>query len=164
MCSSPPPGRAARLCVRRGCDQGCTSPHWAPTLQANRNSIPACLAAADLVVVDRVSQCVRFGELSHAVEAGLLREDQVHAELGEVVAGKKSGRTGAGQITIRDLTGVGFQEYRNCRPRLGTSGRCGCMKRPRGHEACNQRRCMMNGTGTGIQTPVPWLRTTCPNP
>ena len=24
--------------------------------------------------------------------------------------------------------------------------------------------CMMDGTGTGIRTPVPWLRTTCPDP
>ena len=34
----------------------------------------------------------------------------LHAELGEVVAGLKPGRTTAGQITIADLTGVGFQD------------------------------------------------------
>jgi ornithine cyclodeaminase len=70
----------------------------------------ACLARADLLVVDRLTQCAAFGELRHALDAGLLRTDQVHAELGEVVAGMKQGRTSDTQITIADLTGVGFQD------------------------------------------------------
>lgn len=69
-----------------------------------------CLARADLVVVDRLTQCAAFGELRHALEAGLLRADRVHAELGEIVAGRKPGRTDDRQITIADLTGVGFQD------------------------------------------------------
>ena len=71
---------------------------------------PPCLSRADLVVVDRLTQCASFGELRHAIDAHLLRPDQVHAELGEVVAGVKTGRTSAEQITIADLTGVGFQD------------------------------------------------------
>jgi ornithine cyclodeaminase len=71
---------------------------------------PGCLARADLVVVDRLTQCAVFGELRHAIDAGVLRADQVHAELGEVVDGRKPGRTAAHQITIADLTGVGFQD------------------------------------------------------
>jgi ectoine utilization protein EutC len=71
---------------------------------------PRVLARADLVVVDRLSQCRRLGELQHALAAGLLREDQVHGQLGEVVAGRKSGRTSVSQITVADLTGVGFQD------------------------------------------------------
>lgn len=70
----------------------------------------ACLARADLLVVDRLTQCAAFGELRHALDAGLFRADRVHAELGEIVAGAKPGRTSAGQITIADLTGVGFQD------------------------------------------------------
>jgi len=70
----------------------------------------ACLARADLVVVDRLTQCAAFGELRHALDAGLLRPDRVHAELGEIVAGMKPGRTSDAQITIADLTGVGFQD------------------------------------------------------
>jgi ornithine cyclodeaminase len=69
-----------------------------------------CLAAADLVVADRISQCMRLGELQHAIAAGLLRPEQVHAELGEIVAGRKPGRTRDDQVTIADLTGVGFQD------------------------------------------------------
>ena len=69
----------------------------------------ACLARADLVVVDRLTQCAAFGELRHGFDAGL-RPDRVHAELGEIVAGLKAGRTSPTQITIADLTGVGFQD------------------------------------------------------
>jgi ornithine cyclodeaminase len=69
-----------------------------------------CLARADLLVVDRLTQCAAFGELRHALDAGLLRADRVHAELGEIVAGLKAGRTSAEQITVADLTGVGLQD------------------------------------------------------
>jgi len=70
---------------------------------------PACLERADLVVVDRMTQCAAFGELRHAIDAGMPPQ-RVHAELGEIVAGAKTGRTSSGQITIADLTGVGFQD------------------------------------------------------
>jgi ornithine cyclodeaminase/alanine dehydrogenase-like protein (mu-crystallin family) len=71
---------------------------------------PRLLASADLVVVDRLNQCRRLGDLQHALAERLMREEDVHAELGEIVAGKKSGRTADRQVTIADLTGVGFQD------------------------------------------------------
>jgi ornithine cyclodeaminase len=71
---------------------------------------PSCFTSADLVVVDRLTQCAAFGELRHAIDAGFLRPDRVHAELGEIVAGQKPGRTADDQLTIVDLTGVGFQD------------------------------------------------------
>ena len=70
----------------------------------------ACLARADLVVVDRLSQCAAFGDLKHALDLGLIHESAVHAELGEIAAGLKPGRTSPNQLTIADLTGVGFQD------------------------------------------------------
>jgi ornithine cyclodeaminase len=70
----------------------------------------ACLDRADLVVVDRFAQCAAFGELRHALDAGLLTRHDVHAELGQIVAGRKQGRTRGDQLTIADLTGVGFQD------------------------------------------------------
>jgi ornithine cyclodeaminase len=70
----------------------------------------ACFARADVVVVDRLSQCARFGELSHALAAGVIREEEVRGQLGEVVAGTKPGRARDDEITLCDLTGVGFQD------------------------------------------------------
>lgn len=63
----------------------------------------ACLTRASLVVADRRSQCAAFGECVAAPDA-------IGAELGEIVAGKKRGRITDDEITIADLTGVGFQD------------------------------------------------------
>jgi ornithine cyclodeaminase/alanine dehydrogenase-like protein (mu-crystallin family) len=50
-----------------------------------------------------------LGEIHHAVEAGLLEEGQAHAELGEVLIGKKEGRKSE-ELIVCDLTGVGAQD------------------------------------------------------
>ena len=71
---------------------------------------PEVLARADLVVADHLGQCLRLGEIHHAVAAGRLRAEDVYAELGELAAGLKPGRTSDDQITVADLTGVGVQD------------------------------------------------------
>jgi ornithine cyclodeaminase/alanine dehydrogenase-like protein (mu-crystallin family) len=68
-----------------------------------------CLARADKVVADRVSQCVALGEIHHAVAAGLLDPSRVYAELGDIVTGRKPGREGD-ELIVCDLTGVGAQD------------------------------------------------------
>lgn len=68
------------------------------------------LAKADKVVADSLDQCLRLGEIHHAVEAGFLDPAQVHAELGEIVAGLKPGREREDEITVADLTGLGIQD------------------------------------------------------
>ncbi len=67
------------------------------------------LARADKIVVDRLSQCVALGELHHGVEEGVVAAESVHAELGEVLVGAKTGREGS-ELIICDLTGVGAQD------------------------------------------------------
>ena len=67
------------------------------------------LGRADKIVTDRTDQCLRLGELHHAVEAGVVLVEKVHAELGEIVAGKRPGRQGEETI-VCDLTGVGAQD------------------------------------------------------
>jgi alanine dehydrogenase len=62
------------------------------------------------VVVDKLHQCRELGDLQHPLQLGLMREDEVHAELGQIVAGQREGRTGTDQITIFDATGVSFQD------------------------------------------------------
>jgi ornithine cyclodeaminase len=51
-----------------------------------------------------------LGELKHALGAGLLTRNDVHGELGAITAGRLTGRTSDREITIADLTGVGFQD------------------------------------------------------
>ena len=69
---------------------------------------PQALAAADLYVVDRLSQCALLGELRGARDAGLLADDP--PELGAVVSGGVPGRRAPEDITIADLTGTGAQD------------------------------------------------------
>ena len=71
---------------------------------------PAMLVRAGKVVVDRLDQCLRLGELHHAVDAGLLAAGEVWGELGELAAGMKPGRESNDEITVADLTGVGIQD------------------------------------------------------
>jgi alanine dehydrogenase len=70
---------------------------------------PALLAGAK-VVADILEQCVRVGEIHHAIAAGLMTERDVHGELGDIIAGKLPGRTSAEEITIFDATGTALQD------------------------------------------------------
>jgi alanine dehydrogenase len=70
---------------------------------------PALVAAATLVV-DVLEQCAEIGELQHALAAGLMTREAVHAELGEVVAGRRPGRTRDDEITIFDSSGTALQD------------------------------------------------------
>ena len=49
------------------------------------------------------------GALMLAMEDGVVTEDHVHAELGEVVAGVEPGRTGRDEITLFDSGGTGIE-------------------------------------------------------
>jgi ectoine utilization protein EutC len=73
----------------------------------HKRELEAALLGRAKVVVDRLSQCLTQGELHHAVDAGVITARDVHAELGEIAAGLKPGRTSETEITIADLTGIG---------------------------------------------------------
>jgi ornithine cyclodeaminase/alanine dehydrogenase-like protein (mu-crystallin family) len=70
---------------------------------------PEVLARAAVVAVDDRRQAAGFGELHHAKERGLRAEEDV-VTLGELLEGAAPGRTGAEEITVADLTGVGVQD------------------------------------------------------
>lgn len=66
------------------------------------------LERAERVVVDHRDQCLRLGEVHHAVEAGVLEPGSVD-ELGAVFIGQRPGRQGS-ELIVCDLTGVGAQD------------------------------------------------------
>jgi ornithine cyclodeaminase/alanine dehydrogenase len=68
------------------------------------------LVAASKVVADLKTQVAAVGETHHAIEAGLLKPEQIHAELGDVVAGKRLGRGDSTEIIIFDSTGTAMQD------------------------------------------------------
>lgn len=65
---------------------------------------------ADIIVVDNLAQCLKFGELYHAQRAGIIRQDHIQGELSSLLGGKIQGRTQSEQISIADITGLGSHD------------------------------------------------------
>jgi len=79
--------------------------------QPDVQEIPAETMQRALVVVDhRESALVETGDLIIPIEQGLMQEADIHAELGEIVAGQVTGRTSDGQITLFKSVGVAIQD------------------------------------------------------
>ena len=62
------------------------------------------------LVIDDYEQCTHSGEINVPWSEGVLGEDDLHAELGEIVAGEKEGRTPTDGITVFDSTGLAIQD------------------------------------------------------
>jgi len=75
-----------------------------------KQEIEPALMASATVVTDLTDQACAIGDLHHAIAAGAMSREQVHAELGEVVAGKRRGRMNATEIIVFDSTGTGLQD------------------------------------------------------
>jgi alanine dehydrogenase len=68
------------------------------------------LMAAGKVVVDNLDQCAVMGDLKLALKQGLMTKADVHAELGEVIAGRKPGREIQEEVIVFDSTGTALQD------------------------------------------------------
>jgi ornithine cyclodeaminase/alanine dehydrogenase-like protein (mu-crystallin family) len=76
----------------------------------DKSEIHPELMARATVVADVLAQCREMGDLRHALAAGALRIDQVHAELAELVAGTRPGRIREEEIILFDSTGTALQD------------------------------------------------------
>lgn len=76
----------------------------------DKQEIAPALFAGTRVVVDSLEQCAEIGDLHHALTAGIITREDVHATLAEIVAGLKPGRVDAREITLFDSTGLGLQD------------------------------------------------------
>jgi alanine dehydrogenase len=76
----------------------------------DKHEIHPNLMAKSKVVCDILEQCAVMGDLHHALESGLMKRSDVHAELGEVVAGTKPGRESNDEIVVFDSTGMALQD------------------------------------------------------
>ena len=76
----------------------------------HKQEIDPALMATGKVVADHLEQCCAIGDTHHAIAVGLMRITDVYAELSEVVAGRKPGRTSASEIIIFDSTRVAIED------------------------------------------------------
>jgi alanine dehydrogenase len=62
------------------------------------------------IFVDDIRQCRTDGEINVPLAEGLLTEDDIAGEIGEVIVGRTPGRTAPGQVTLFDSTGIALQD------------------------------------------------------
>src|SRR5438128_894965 len=62
------------------------------------------------IFVDDIRQCRTDGEINVPLAQGLISEDQIAGEIGEVITGKKPGRTSDSEVTLFDSTGIALQD------------------------------------------------------
>lgn len=80
---------------------------YTPAMQENDTE----LVRRALVVIDsRESALAEAGDLIIPLKAGLIGEDHIHGELGEIITGRKPGRTSPDQITFFKSCGIAVQD------------------------------------------------------
>ena len=77
---------------------------------SDKQEIEPALLAASTVVVDVLEQCAAFGDLHHALDAGVMTRTHVHAELADVVSGARPGRRSADEVVVFDSTGTALED------------------------------------------------------
>ncbi len=71
---------------------------------------PALVARARLIVDSRAAALVESGDIVRPIRDGLFGEDHVAAELGDVVAGRTSGRTRIDDVTLFKSLGLAVED------------------------------------------------------
>ena len=77
---------------------------------AEKNELAPGVLGCSKIVVDVLAQAATMGDLHHAIEAGAVTISDVHAELAEVIVGRKPGRTTPDEIIVFDSTGTAIQD------------------------------------------------------
>jgi alanine dehydrogenase len=62
------------------------------------------------IFVDDIRQCRTDGEINVPLRQGLIKEKDIAGEIGEVITGRKPGRTSDEEITLFDSTGIALQD------------------------------------------------------
>lgn len=62
------------------------------------------------IVVDDLAQASHSGEVNVPLSKGVIKLNDIHCELGEIVAGRKKGRISEEEITVFDSTGLAIQD------------------------------------------------------
>ncbi len=70
----------------------------------------ATVSRAKVVVDERKAALSEAGDLVQPLKAGLINKDHIYAELGEIVLGKKPGRTSADEVTFFKSVGNAVQD------------------------------------------------------
>ncbi|PSP70261.1 ornithine cyclodeaminase family protein [Halobacteriales archaeon QH_8_67_27] len=76
---------------------------------AGKHEIADEVLQSATIVIDDYEQCTHSGEINVPWSEGVLDDDDVHAELGEIIVGERSGTAETG-VTVFDSTGLAIQD------------------------------------------------------
>ena len=83
---------------------------------AGKQELESSILKKAKIVIDNWEQASHSGEINVAfsqggiINKGIIKKEDIYAELGEIVAGKKPGRQNDKEITIFDSTGLAIQD------------------------------------------------------
>ena len=75
-----------------------------------KQELQSTLTKRSKVFVDDRAQATHSGEVNVPISEGILLPEEIYAQIGEVLTGKKPGRKSDTEITIFDSTGLGIQD------------------------------------------------------
>ncbi len=75
-----------------------------------KNELAPDVITSAKLVIDDYEQCTHSGEINVPWSAGLLSDADLYGELGEIVTGKREGRTPEDGVTVFDSTGLAIQD------------------------------------------------------
>ena len=76
----------------------------------HKHEVDPALFSGGRIVTDLTDQSATIGDLHHALACGILRREDVYAELGDIVSGKMEGRRNDEDIIVFDSTGMALQD------------------------------------------------------
>jgi alanine dehydrogenase len=77
---------------------------------AKRELMTSVIEKCDKHIVDFIPQAFVVGDFKVPKEEGVISEEDIYAEMGEIVAGKKKGRESPDEITMFKATGLAIQD------------------------------------------------------
>jgi len=75
-----------------------------------KQELTPALLSRTRVIADLLEQAATMGDLHHALESGLVRREDIHGELADVICGRVPGRTSDDETFVFDSTGTALQD------------------------------------------------------
>jgi ornithine cyclodeaminase len=100
------------------------------SFQPHVQEVPEATVRRALIVVDdRDASLAEAGDLIQPIERGVIGEDRIHADLGELVLGRASGRTSDEEVTFFKSVGLAVQDAAAARVALANATAAGLGER-----------------------------------
>lgn len=92
---------------------------------SGKEEIDPAIFADARVFTDDTPQCINVGEIEIPVKQGILKENTIAGEIGEILTGKTTGRENEEQITVFDATGTALLDLLTAKLALAKAGELG---------------------------------------